>query len=125
MKIKSGRKSGFTLVEIMIVVAILGMLLAMAIPYYVRARANSQCRACINNMRQIDGAIQQWAVENRMKAGDTATYPDDLIPYIHLNAAGEIPPCPAGGDYSVAALGIIPPVNCTVANTVQPPHLLP
>ena len=65
MKINTSRQSGFTLVEIMIVVAIIGLLAAIAIPNFVKARTTSQTNACINNLRQIDGAKQQWALENR------------------------------------------------------------
>jgi len=57
-------KNGFTLVEIMIVVAIIGLLAAIAIPNFVTARQTSQTNAGINNLRQIDGAKQQWAVES-------------------------------------------------------------
>src|SRR5947208_1093120 len=68
MKIRTSRKSGFTLVEIMIVVAIIGLLAAIAIPNFVKARTTSQMNACINNLRQVDGAIQQWALENKKDA---------------------------------------------------------
>ena len=107
----------------MIVVAIIGMLAAIAIPNYVRARANSQASACINNLRQIDAAANQWALEQKKKTGDTITYPDDLTPYIKLNSASKIPGCPAGGTYSDASVGANP--ACTLAGTVTPNHVLP
>ena len=68
-KIRSN-KAAFTLVEIMIVVAIIGLLAALAIPGFVKARKQSQGRRIINDARQMDGAIDQWAVEKGKKDGD-------------------------------------------------------
>jgi len=91
MRINNSRKAGFTLVEIMIVVAIIGLLAAIAIPNFVRARATSQANACINNLRQIDGATQQWALENKAGPNSTVSY-GKIQPYLK-NAVT----CPAGG----------------------------
>ena len=94
MQNKVNRKAGFTLVEIMIVVAIIGLLAAIAIPNFVRARTTSQMNACINNLRLIDSSKQQWALE---KNGQNSSTPagTDLQPYLGRSALGELPYCPA------------------------------
>src|SRR3954467_3263998 len=88
------RNGGFTLVEIMIVVAIIGLLATIAIPNFVRARLKAQQSACINNLRQIDGAKQTWALEN--KAGQTAVPTlGNIQPYLGRGTQGTAPTCPA------------------------------
>ncbi len=86
MKNRTSRKSGFTLVEIMIVVAIIGLLAEIAIPTFIKARKTAQGNACINNLRQIDGAIQQWALE--LNQGSAATVTSTVLkPFEALPAA--------------------------------------
>jgi prepilin-type N-terminal cleavage/methylation domain-containing protein len=91
MKQSTSRRSGFTLVEIMIVVAIIGMLAAIAIPNFVKARTTAQMNACINNLTQLDGAIQQFALENKKAASDSVAL-SDCLPYLKRSVV-----CPAGG----------------------------
>src|SRR5437867_1777239 len=96
MKTKNTRKSAFTLVEIMIVVAIIGLLAAIAIPNFVRARTRAQQNTCINNLRQIDGAKQQWALEQRQTGAGTPSQ-TDIDPYLGRAGSAANIVCPAGG----------------------------
>src|SRR5271169_4024418 len=96
---KTARKAGFTLVEIMIVVAIIGLLAAIAIPNFIKARATSQQNACINNLRQIDAAINEWAMETGQSNGSAVGGITTVSAYIKLNSGSSIPSCPANGTY--------------------------
>jgi len=107
MKIQTSRQSGFTLVEIMIVVAIIGLLAAIAIPNFVRARTTAQKNSCVANLRQIDGAKQQWALENKKASTDTPTT-GDITAFLKNSA---MPSCPGGGSYTVNAVSTDPTCN--------------
>lgn len=105
-KARAGR--GFTLVEIMIVVLIIGILLAIAVPNFVRARESSRTKACISNLKQIDAAKEQWAMDNNKSNGDACAM-TDLVP----NYIKSTPSCPSGGTYTVGNVGTNP--TCSIA----------
>ena len=112
MKTKVSRVSGFTLVEIMIVVAIIGLLGAIAVPNFVKARTTSQLDACLNNLRQIDGAAQTYALEFNKQPTSIYVLSDIKI-YLKLDSNGNLPACPAGGNYGPGLTFGVPP-DCTV-----------
>lgn len=94
-----------------------GMLAAIAVPNFTKARTTAQENACINNLRIIDGAKGQWALENHKQNSDTPTV-QDLTPYVGRGPAGEFPVCPEGGKYIIGTIGEKP--RCTI-----PGHVLP
>ena len=113
MKNMKNANRAFTLIEIMIVVLIIGILLAIAVPNFIRAREQSRAKACSSNLRQIDSAEEQWAMDTRAAQGATAPTDAQLFGatlYIKVK-----PVCPASGAYTIGAVGTAP--VCGLATT--------
>ncbi len=107
MKNNSSRKGGFTLVEIMIVVAIIGLLASIAIPNYAQSRERVRQGVCIENLQQIEGAIQRWSLDMNKDEGEAVTY-NDIQRYLKRPAI-----CPSGGtsfedSYSITTVDAAP-----------------
>jgi len=120
---KSGPSFGFWAIAALVL--IIGFVVAVAMPNYVTDGRGSPARkanGCINNLRQIDAAANQFALEHNLTNSDRINFPNDLTPYIKLNKEGKIPSCPAGGIYHIDTVGINP--TCSLSNAVTP-HVLP
>jgi prepilin-type N-terminal cleavage/methylation domain-containing protein len=105
------RRSGYSLIEILCVVGVLAMVAAIAIPSLFRSRAKSQAAACIEQLRQIHSAQQQWATETKPK-GNSPVLKKDLQPYFK---GGKFPVCPSGGDYKLGGPSSTP--ECSLGKT--------
>src|SRR5213078_695831 len=105
MQLNTSRRSAFTLVEIMIVVAIIGLLAAIAIPNFIKAREASQKNACIANLKQLDGAKNTWALEQKKVNTDVPVDTDLFGSALYIR---DKPACPAGGTYALLAVSSKP-----------------
>jgi prepilin-type N-terminal cleavage/methylation domain-containing protein len=105
------KRRAFTLVEIMIVVLIIGILLAIAVPNFMKARDNSRAKSCIANLTQISAAKEQAAMDLKLQDTDTPT-PAQLTPdYVKT-----WPVCPANGTYAINDMATNP--TCTITTPV-------
>jgi general secretion pathway protein G len=107
LRARWGQK-GFTLVEIMIVVLIIGILLAIAIPNFVKARETSRTKSCIANLKQIEAAKEQWCMDTR--AASTAT-PNATDLFGSTAYVKNTPVCPSGGTYTIGNMATRPTCN--------------
>ena len=120
-KTKSAKKNAIIWIVFGVVLVIL--LGGIALPNFIKAWNTSTQNACISNLRQMDAAANQYALESHKTNGEAIHFPDDLKPYIKLNAAGEILPCPSGGSYSIARVGDTP--KCSLGTNGDSSHRLP
>jgi len=105
-------RSGFTLVEIMIVVAIIAITLSIAVPNYLTISKISKRTVCVNNLKKILAAVEQYCIEHNMDVGTRlgSQQKDDI--YANYLKDGE-PVCPSGGEYIIETIGSNPQVRCT------------
>jgi len=113
-------RHGFTLVEIMIVVLIIGILLAIAVPNFIKARETSRSKSCVANLKQIDSAKEQWAMDNNKTNGTTVALTDLAGTDKYVKST---PLCPSSGTYTVGNVGTLP--SCSIGTTATPGHTLP
>jgi prepilin-type N-terminal cleavage/methylation domain-containing protein len=119
MNIRRRQAMGFTLVEVSIVVCLVGLLAAIAVPSFIHARTESQKNICINNLKQIDAAIQQWALECNRPETAAVTSPN-IIPYLKGSVV-----CPAGGTSFDDSYTIVTVATLPVCQRVPQSHVLP
>lgn len=105
--------------EVMIAVLIIGVLASIAVPNFVRARTSARMHTCINNLKQLETAKEQWAMENKKSAGDACAISDIVGVGLHIH---DQPVCPAGGTYSVNVVGT--KASCSLSAAPES-HVLP
>ncbi|HSH37749.1 MAG TPA: prepilin-type N-terminal cleavage/methylation domain-containing protein [Chthoniobacterales bacterium] len=117
------RRGGFTLVEIMIVVAIIALLAAIAVPGFLRARKRSQASKVLNDLRLIDSAVDQYAIENNKKANDvvgTAAWTQYMKGGTTLYNTGAHPVYGGYGAQTVDVLPVVPTAAFNDLSDVAP-----
>lgn len=101
------KRRAFTLVELAIVIMVIGILLGIAVPQFIRSRAQSQMKTCLSSLRKIEEGKELWAIAEHQPANATCQM-TDVVP----NYVKRVPECPTGGTYTVGTLDEKP--ECTI-----------
>lgn len=108
-------RKGFSLIELMIVMVIIAIVLAIALPNYFKSGTISQKAVCIANLEKIDAAVDQWVLDNHRPPGYTLSESDEEEVYANYVKGGK-PKCPSSGEYAIHAVGSVPQVTCSHEN---------
>jgi prepilin-type N-terminal cleavage/methylation domain-containing protein len=109
------RKAGFTLVEIMIVILIIAVLVAIAVPNFMQARDSSRQSSCITNLKYIDSRKEQFAMEAKLNNGDPVTWANIVPTYLKSQ-----PSCAGGGTYTINVIGTNPTCSLSANGHIIP-----
>ena len=112
---RSPRRAGFTLVEIMTVVFIIGFLLALAVPNFLQAREVSRAKTCVANLREIEQAKHQYILDHNVSTFTIADSSDPTLGGLYPTYLRTFPACQAGGTYSTGDYLINP--NCSLSSS--------
>jgi prepilin-type N-terminal cleavage/methylation domain-containing protein len=127
MRVRYNRAKAFTLLEVIIVLAIIGLIVAIAAATWFRQREISRGRACQENLTKISDAKEQYAMEFNVPNGSTIAWPDDLLrPGSSTSGQGYLkksPACPASGVYSANVIGQDP--TCSIGANSEEEHIIP
>lgn len=104
------------IIATVVVCVFAGFIIVIVVPNFVRVTYQTAANGCINNLRQIDAAKNEWALENGKTNGIVTE--NDIKPYLKLDSSGNLPKCPAGGTYIIGRVGEDP--KCSIGTSAWP-----